>query len=49
MAEYTENLSLILPNKNENYNVEVANTNNKLIDTAIGNKVEKKPRKRFIN
>lgn len=49
MAEYTENLNLILPNENENYDVEVANTNNRLIDAAISSKVEKKPRQRFIN
>jgi len=44
MAEYTENLNLILPKQSENYDVEVANTNNRLIDNAIENKVEKKLR-----
>ena len=29
MAEYTENLDLILPDKKETYDVETANTNNK--------------------
>ena len=48
MAEYTENLNLILPKQSENYDVEIANTNNRLIDTAVSSKVEKKPRKRFI-
>lgn len=41
MPNYTKNLNLILPNENENYDVEVANTNNKIIDDKIGNKVEK--------
>lgn len=44
MADYTENIKLILPKKTENYDVEVANTNNKLIDTQLGNKVSKIPR-----
>ena len=48
MAEYTENLNLILPAQSENYDVKVANTNNKIIDTAMGNKVEKVPRQRTI-
>lgn len=45
MPKYTKNLNLIKPNANENYDVDVANTNNELIDTAIGNKVEKVPGK----
>lgn len=45
MPKYTENLNLILPEQNENYDVNVANTNNTLIDEAIGNKVEKVPGK----
>lgn len=49
MPNYTENLNLILPNKNENYDVNTANTNNKIIDNQIKNKVDKIPRKRFIN
>lgn len=48
MADYTENINLILPRKTENYNVEVANTNNKKIDAEIFGKVDKKPRERFI-
>lgn len=48
MPNYTKNLKLILPKENENYDVEVANTNNKIIDDKIGNKVEKVPRKRLI-
>lgn len=49
MADYTENINLILPKQNETYDVEVANTNNKVIDAEIANKVSKKPRKGFIN
>lgn len=49
MPNYTKNLNLILPNKNENYDVETANTNNRIIDNRLGNKVEKIPRKRFVN
>lgn len=49
MADYTENLNLILPKKTENYDVEVANTNNRAIDSAIVNKVEKVARKGSIN
>lgn len=45
MADYTSNYDLILPAKNENYDVETANTNNKIIDTQLGNKVEKIPGK----
>ena len=48
MANYTENYNLILPAKNENYDVETANTNNKVIDTTLAKKIDKKPRKRFI-
>lgn len=48
MAEYTENLKLILPKPLENYDVKVANTNNKIIDSALANKVEKIPRKRVV-
>lgn len=48
MADYTENINLILPKKTETYDVDVANTNNKIIDTEIFGKVDKKPRKRFI-
>lgn len=45
MADYTQNCNLVLPKKSENYDVEVANTNNKIIDTQLGNKVEKVPGK----
>lgn len=41
MAEYTNNLHLIKPTQSENYDVDVANTNNEIIDTAIGSKVSK--------
>lgn len=41
MANYTEHYNLILPKKNENYNVDVANTNNAAIDTALHEKVSK--------
>lgn len=41
MPNYSENLNLILPSKSENYNVDVANTNNKIIDAQVGNKVDK--------
>lgn len=49
MPKYTENMNLILPNETENYDVEVANTNNNLIDTEMQKKVEKIPRKSIIN
>jgi len=42
MPNYTENLRLILPNKDERYDVEVANTNNKIVDTEVVKKVDKK-------
>lgn len=45
MSDYTTNYNLILPEKGENYDVEVANTNNKIIDTQLRNKVEKVPGK----
>ena len=48
MTNYKKNLNLILPKESENYDVEVANTNNKIIDDKLGNKVEKVPRKRLI-
>lgn len=41
MPNYTKNLKLIKPKKNENYDIEIANTNNEIIDTAIESKVEK--------
>ena len=41
MPNYSENLNLILPAQSENYNVDVANTNNKTIDAQVGNKVDK--------
>lgn len=45
MADYTQNCNLILPAKSENYDVTTANTNNQIIDTQLGNKVEKVPGK----
>ena len=45
MATYTDICNLILPAKSENYDVTVANTNNQIIDTQLGNKVEKVPGK----
>lgn len=45
MPNYTKNLNLILPDKNENYDVDIANTNNKIIDEEINNRVEKIPGK----
>lgn len=44
MAEYTKNYNMKLPAQTENYNVEVANTNNEIIDNVLGAKVDKKPR-----
>lgn len=41
MADYTENMNLILPKSSETYNVEIANTNNKVIDAQMANKVNK--------
>ena len=40
MAGYTDNYNLILPDESENYDVEVANTNN-TIDAQLSNKVDK--------
>lgn len=48
MADYTKNYNLILPKETENYDIETANTNNKTIDEALGNKVEKIPRKGLV-
>lgn len=42
MAKYTDNCNLILPEQNENYDVDVANANNREIDFQLGNKVNKK-------
>lgn len=41
MADYTENLNLILPKPSEKYDVEVANKNNEIIDIQIAKKVSK--------
>ncbi|MDR0979516.1 MAG: hypothetical protein LBL91_06355 [Lachnospiraceae bacterium] len=41
MADYTSNYNLILPKETENYDIGVANANNRIIDNALGNKVEK--------
>lgn len=49
MADYTENMNLILPKQSETYDVEVANTNNKIIDAELSKRVEKRPRQRFID
>lgn len=43
MSEYTKYYKLIKPKSNENYNVDVANTNNDLIDEALCEKVDKIP------
>ncbi len=48
MAEYTEFYNLKKPTQDENYNVEVANKNNDIIDVALQSKQEKIPRKRLI-
>ena len=45
MPKYTENYNLILPEQPETYNVDVANTNNKEIDSILENKVDKIPGK----
>lgn len=44
MADYTNNYNLIKPLQNENYDVDIANTNNTIIDNTLFNKVDKKPR-----
>ena len=41
MPKYSENLNLILPDQSENYDVNIANTNNKTIDGVVGNKQDK--------
>lgn len=41
MPSYTEYYNLIKPNKTDNYNVDVANTNNNVIDEELHKKVEK--------
>lgn len=42
MPNYTQNYNLIKPKENENYDIEdVTNTNMDIIDTQLGNKVEK--------
>ena len=45
MSDYSTNYNLLLPRKGENYDIEVANTNNKIIDEQLGKKVEKVPGK----
>lgn len=45
MPSYTEHYNLIKPNKTENYNINVANTNNEVIDEELYKKVEKIPGK----
>lgn len=44
MSEYTEYYNLKKPKQTENYDVDVANTNNSIIDTTLYSKVDKKPR-----
>lgn len=44
MSKYTDNYNLRKPEKDENYDVEVANSNNTIIDNALYGKVDKKPR-----
>lgn len=41
MAEYTENYNLILPKETETYDIETANTNNRIIDNKLAEKVSK--------
>lgn len=41
MPRYTDNYNFILPELNENYSVQVANTNNISVDTILKNKVDK--------
>lgn len=45
MANYTEHYNLKKPLQTENYDVEVANTNNDIIDVALFSKQEKVPGK----
>ena len=49
MSDYTENYNLKKPAQFEGYNVDDANLNNTMRDTILYEKVDKKPRKRFIN
>lgn len=42
MAEYTTHYNLKKPAKNENYNIDVANGNNDIIDEKLYGKVDKK-------
>lgn len=41
MSDYTKNINLILPKATENYNIDIMNTNNRIIDLEIENKVNK--------
>ena len=43
MSKYTDHYNLILPNQTENYDVDVANTNNAKVDEVLYEKVDKKP------
>ena len=45
MPNYTDNYNLIIPNKEENYDVGTANTNNTIIDKILNDKVNKIPGK----
>lgn len=42
MAEYTEHYNLKKPSQSESYDIDVANTNNEIIDKALFGKAEKK-------
>ena len=44
MADYTEYYNLKKPAKSEAYDVNVANTNNEIIDITLYGKVDKKAR-----
>lgn len=48
MADYTNHYNLKKPAKSENYDVDVANNNNDIIDEKLYGKVDKKPRERCI-
>lgn len=48
MADYTNHYNLKKLAKSENYDIDVANNNNDIIDEKLYGKVDKKPRKRCI-
>lgn len=47
MSEYTKYYNLKKPAQSENYDVDVANTNNDIIDAALNNKADKQAGKGF--